>query len=126
MSLNTRQKGKFLENYVADQIALKGLDPRARAEMSSGAGTREKSDIWTSMMILGQQVGFECKNHKTLHINDWWEQTKKLEKLSYEPILVFKVHQEQLGDTKIVMYLDTLLEMAKKIKELETQLTIRE
>lgn len=114
--VKAKQKGRLLENYVADQIALKGIDPRARAEGSSGAGNREKGDVWTSMMILGQNAGIECKNQKTLSIPEWWRQVKKLESLSREPVLVFKIDQEQWGDTKCVIYLDTLLELIKNQK----------
>lgn len=116
MANSTKQKGRLLENYVADQIAAKGIDVRARAESSSGAGTREKGDIWTSMMILGQNAGIECKNQKTLSIPEWWRQTKKLESLSREPVLVFKIPYEPEGDTKCVIYLDTLLELVKNQK----------
>ncbi len=122
--VKTKQKGRLLENYVADQIALKGIDPRARAESSSGAGNREKGDIWTSMMILGQNVGIECKNQSNLSIPEWWRQTKKLESLSREPVLVFKIGYEEWGDTKCVIYLDTLLELVKENLELKKKLNI--
>ncbi len=121
--VKTKQKGRLLENYVADQIALKGIDPRARAESSSGAGNREKGDIWTSMMILGQNAGIECKNQANLSIPDWWRQTKKLETLSREPVLVFKIGYEDWGDTKCVIYLDTLLELVKENMELRRKLS---
>ena len=106
-------KGKLLEQYVVDQIRVKGLDPRAYRSFGSGSGTGEKSDIWTSMTILGQNAGIECKNQKTLSIQEWWRQTKKLESLGREPVLVFKIDHEPLGDTKCVIYLDTLLELIK-------------
>jgi len=115
--MNTKTKGKLLENYVADLIAEKGIDPRARAESSSGAGNREKGDIWTSMMILGQNAGIECKNHKKLSLPEWWNQTKKLENLSREPVLVFRFNYDKWGDTKCVIYLDTLLELIKESNE---------
>ena len=121
--VKTKQKGRLLENYVADQIALKGIDPRARAESSSGAGNREKGDIWTSMMILGQNAGIECKNQANLSIPDWWRQTKKLEKLSREPVLVFKIGYEDWGDTKCVIYLDCLLDLVKENMELKKKLS---
>ena len=38
----TKEKGKQLEDYVADQIVAKGIDSRARRDGASGAGTREK------------------------------------------------------------------------------------
>lgn len=109
-------KGKILEKYVADQIRLKGIDEKAYPSHGSGNSPTEKGDIWTSMMILGQNAGIECKNHTTLHIPEWWKQTKKLESLSREPVLVFKIYGEPLGETKAVVYLDTLLEMVKEIK----------
>lgn len=120
---STKQKGRALENYVADQIQLKGIDLRARAEISSGAGNREKGDIWTSMMILDQNVGIECKNQSNLKIQEWWRQTKKMESLSREPLLVFHIENEPFGETKCVLYLDTVLEMIKQVNELKEIIT---
>lgn len=114
---SAKAKGKLLEDYVADQIVVKGLDAKARRDGASGAGNREKGDISTSLMVLGQNVGFECKNQATLHIQEWWKQTKKMESLSREPVLVFKIYGEPLEETKVVIYLDTFLEMAKSSKE---------
>lgn len=106
-------KGKVLEQHVADQIRLKGIDPKACRSYGSGNGNIEKGDIWTSMMILGQNAGIECKNHATLCIPKWWKQTKKLENLGREPVLVFKQFGEPLGESKAIVYLDTLLELIK-------------
>ena len=113
---STKQKGRLLENYVADQIVEKGLDPKARANGDSGAGNRDKSDISTALMILGQNVGIECKNQHTLKIQEWWRQTKKLEKLQMEPILAFHIENEPFSETKVVIYLDTFLELLKELK----------
>ncbi len=114
--MNKRQKGMVLSNYIADQIIAKGLDPRARADGGSGAGNREKADVSTSLMVLGQQIGIEAKNHTRVHIPEWWEQTKKLETLGCEPVLVFKEFGERLEETKCVIYLDTFLELLKNQK----------
>jgi len=108
-----KQKGKKLEDYVADLIVSKGIDPKARRDGASGAGNREKGDISTSMMILGQNAGIECKNHAKLNIPDWWRQTKKLESLRMEPVLVFHIEQEPMEETKVVIYLDTFLDLVK-------------
>lgn len=110
---SAKAKGKLLEDYVADQIKEKGLDIKAARSAGSGNGNREKSDISTSLMILGQNAGIECKNHKSLAIPEWWRQTKKLESLGREPVLVFKQFGEPLAETKAVIYLDTLLELIK-------------
>lgn len=117
--MNTRTKGQILEKYVCEQIKDKGIDTHPRPSFNSGATNTEKSDIWTSMMILGQNAGIECKNQNTLKIQEWWRQTKKLETLSKEPMLVFHIKNEPLQETKVVMYLDTILEMIKKLKDYE-------
>lgn len=109
-------KGKILEEHVASQIREKGIDLKAYRSHGSGNGNTEKADIWTSMMILGQNAGIECKNHATLAIPEWWRQTKKLETLGREPVLVFKIYGEPLGETKAIIYLDTLLELIKNQK----------
>lgn len=116
--MNTRQKGLALEAYVCEQLKEKGLDDHARPSFGSGATNSCKADIWTSVMILGQNLGIECKNQANLHIPEWWKQTKKLESLSMEPILTFKMFGEPLGESKVVIYLDTFLEMLKEIKYL--------
>jgi len=116
------QKGKILEKYVADQLREKEIDPKAYPAHGSGNTDREKADIWTSMMIHGQNAGFECKNHKVVKVPEWWRQTRKLESLGREPILVFKLHLEPLGNTLATVYLDTLLDLVKENMELEKKL----
>ena len=110
------QKGKELENYVCEQLKEKGLDEKAVRSHGSGNGTKEKSDIWTNLTLLGRNAGIECKNHKTASIKNWWSQTQKLEVLGREPILVYKLGGEGLQDSKVVIYLDTFLELLKAIK----------
>src|SRR5690242_4965766 len=95
-------KGKLLEEYVAEQIRSKGIDPKAYRAHGSGNGNTEKADIWTSMMILGQNAGIECKNQAVIKLPEWWRQTRKLQSLSREPVLVFKIYGEALGETKAV------------------------
>lgn len=110
-------KGKLLEDYVACQIREKGIDPKAIRSHGSGNTNTEKGDIWTSMQILGQNVGIECKNQKTLAIPAWWKQTKKLESLGREPVLIFRLKQEAMEETKVIIYLDTLLELIAQQKD---------
>ncbi len=121
-SSSAKAKGKLLEAYCAEQIRIKGIDPRAYPSHGSGSSPTEKGDIWTSMMILGQNAGIECKNHATLCIPDWWRQTRKLESLGREPVLVFKMTNEQWGDTKAIIYYDSLLELVKENMELKAKL----
>ena len=120
--MNTRQKGQILEKHICDQIRAKGLDDHVRPSFNSGATNTEKADIWTKVMILGQNVGIEAKNQAALKIPEWWKQTKKLETLGREPVLVFKIYGEPVGESKAIIYLDTLLEMIKEIEELKRRI----
>ena len=114
-------KGKVLEDYVAQQIREKGIDHKAIRAHGSGNTNTEKGDIWTSMEILGQNAGIECKNQKVIKIQDWWRQTKKLESLGREPVLVFRIDREPLEATKCVIYLDTLLELVASQGDVKTE-----
>jgi hypothetical protein len=109
-------KGQALENWLSDQIIEIGLDERAKRSKGSGSGTGEKADIKTSLTICGRNAGIECKNHNVPHIKDWWSQTQKLEKLSREPILIYKLESEEMGEAKAVIYASTLLELIKASK----------
>lgn len=106
-----RQKGKDLEDFVADEIVRKGLDPKARRDGGSGSGNREKGDISTSAMVFGRNLGIECKNQETLAIPAWWKQTEKLELVGREPVLVYKVPKRNPRVYLVSIYLDTFLDM---------------
>lgn len=107
------QKGKALEDYIADQIRAKGMDHKACRSAGSGSGNREKADISTCVQILGKNIGIEAKNHKNASMKAWWQQTCKLKQLGREPILVYKLRGESLDEAKAVVYLDTLLDLIK-------------
>lgn len=113
MANRSVQKGKELENHIADRIRALGIDPKAYRSHGSGSGNREKADIWTTMMIFGRQVGIEAKNHAKIAIPEWWRQTQKLEDLGQEPVLAFKLPGESLDGTKVVIYLETFLELVR-------------
>jgi len=114
------EKGKRLENFVVDRMIEKGLGKASRSP-GSGSGDREKADISTSVIIHERQtgeersLGIECKNHKVPHIKMWWAQTIKLETGDSNriPVLVYKLGGEKYFDTKVVIYLDTFLDLVK-------------
>lgn len=108
---SARAKGIEWENYIADQIREKGLDPKAIRDGASGAGTREKADINTSVQIFGRNLGIEAKNHEKLNLPDWWRQVEKLETLGREPILIFKLPNRSPRIPLVTIYLDTFLDM---------------
>lgn len=114
---SAKQKGKLLEDYIADNIRTKGLDRNSRREGSSGAGNRDKRDIITKVQINGREIGFEVKNHKTPHIKEWWKQTEQLFELGFEPVLAYKLKGESLEETKVVLYLETFLDILAKLNK---------
>ena len=119
---SAKAKGNKLENWIADKLRSKGIDNKAIRDGASGAGTREKGDIITSASVFGRNLGIEAKNHKVPHIKDWWQQAKKLEILGREPVLAYKLENEKYEETKVVIYLDTFLDMIKALKEVNKQI----
>lgn len=111
-----KEKGKLLENHVVAKLAEYGLDIEAQRDGASGASNRDKRDIQTKAEINGRTIGIECKNHARPAIRDWWDQTCKLQTLGYEPVLVYKLFGESLGESKVVIYLDTFLELLAQSK----------
>ena len=119
--IQTRKaRGKALEDWVSGQLRSKGLDPKATRSAGSGSGTRDKADIVTSTTILGRNLGIECKNHKNAAVKDWWKQACKLEVLGMEPMVVYRLAQESYEDTKVILRLDTLLDLLKRASEPKT------
>ena len=112
-----KEKGKQLENYVRDSIKDRKLDSRVTRDGASGAGNREKRDVATSVQINGNELGIECKNHKVPHIKDWWKQAEKLEEYGFEPVLVYKLKGESLGDSKAVIRLSTFIDILAKLNK---------
>jgi hypothetical protein len=119
MSANTPksriQKGKNLENWVCERLAHHGLDLRARRSYGSGNGSGCKADIDTATTILGRAAGFECKHMDRLSVPDAWRQTRKLDSLGYEPVLVIKQTADDYDDTKVVLHLETFLALLHKL-----------
>lgn len=113
-----------LPKYVVEEIRKRGLDDRAYARGDSGAGNKEKTDITTSMLVLGQPPGMECKRAKAYKMSEWWPQTRKLESLGYDPTLIYKLDNERFESTKVVIYLSTYLDLAKEALGIEVTQSI--
>ena len=111
------QKGRLLEQFVVQKLRDKGLDLHATRTPGSGNGTHDKADISTSAQVFGRNLGIEAKNQKTLASPEWWRQTEKLSLLGQEPVLVFKFPREHEENAKVVIYLDTFLDLVKAARE---------
>jgi len=110
------ERGKALENYISQQLKAKGIDCRADRSHGSGNTNREKADIWTNATIFGRNLGIEAKNHKTIHIPDWWKQTQKLQELGREPVLAYRIKNKPYEETLVTIYLDTFLDMVAALQ----------
>ena len=110
------QKGKLLENSVAQEIRKKRLDTMAMRQLGSGSGLW-KGDVNTKLKIMGRQAIFECKNQQRLNLREAWIQTDR-QALGYGfPILVIKFYNEPVEASKAMVYLDTFLELVKRASE---------
>jgi hypothetical protein len=116
------QKGKALENHVCERLKYHGLDEHARRSYGSGNSNGIKADIDTRATVLGLALGVECKHADRINVPEAWRQTSKLINLGYEPVLVIKQTADDYGDTKAVIYLDTLFELLSEIKGLQQRL----
>ena len=110
------EKGKRLENHVVDRLRETGLDPKACRSAGSGSGNRDKADIVTSLMVDGENLGIECKNHSRPKMVVWWKQTLKLQGVKMIPVLVWKLGNEKFLDTKATIHLETLLTLLRGAK----------
>ena len=113
-------KGKVLENHVCDELRRRLLDQTATRSAGSGSGTRDKADVVSSFQVLNRNIGIECKNHKTISIPQWWEQTEKLRPLGMLPLLVFKIRNQPLEESLVTLKLYDLLDIFEKLKEPQT------
>ena len=97
------QKGRALENYVADR--LKHLDPQAIRQIGSGSGKR-KGDIHNNLGLC-----IECKNTKTFNWKSTAEQVRR-EAMGYqEEIIIWKPPQKPLADSIVVLGLDFFIDL---------------
>lgn len=104
------QKGKDLENYVAQQLVVKGIDSHAVRQVGSGNG-KAKGDIRTD---CGWTI--ECKNTKNFQWKQAAEQVRR-EGLGYQQeMIVWKPPGRPLGDAIAIVALDDLLELIAAYK----------
>ena len=115
------QKGRLLENFIAQEIRRKMLDPLAMRQLGSGA-SKWKGDINTKMRIINRQVVIECKNQTRITLPEWWRQTDRQAYPSCEPVLVIKFPQEPLEAAKAEIYFKTLLNLIELAQLAKKQL----
>ena len=105
-----RQKGKELEEWIANRLRESGLDPRAYPQKGSGSGLK-KGDIWTAL-----DIHIEAKNTAKPKFTEWKKQLKS-ENVSHLPeLLVWHMPQTSLADTQVLISWDFAEELLKSWK----------
>lgn len=105
------QKGKELENYVADQLATRGIDVRAARQIGSGNGKR-KGDISTDIGWT-----FECKNTKAFRWSDAAAQVAR-EAMGYgKEGVVWHPPGKPMDQSIVIINVQDFLEMLKFVKD---------
>lgn len=102
-----RQRGKDLENFVADKLKSSGLDPQAIRQIGSGSGLR-KGDIHNS---LGWT--FECKNVGRFN---WEEAAKQVrrEAMGYQKeAIIYHPKNRPLDDSVAIININDFMELLK-------------
>lgn len=101
------QKGKELENYVSEQMRLKGIDAKARREIGSGSG-KFKGDISTD---IGWTI--ECKNTKRFDWASAAEQVRR-ESMGYQKeVIIWHPPQRPMADSVAIISLEDWFEFIK-------------
>ena len=114
------QKGKALENEMANLLVSYGIDKTAMRQVGSGSGLR-KGDIHNSIGLT-----IECKNTKTFNWKAAAEQVKK-ESLGYgTEVIIWHPPQKPLDDSVAIINVHYYFELLKKSQEPKTAASLAE
>lgn len=95
---DNHKKGQALEDFVADELRINGLDHNARRTNGSGNGL-EKGDVYNSL-----NLSIECKNQEKLTPLQWWGQCLRDSKVTHAtPVLVFNNPKEPLENSSVMI-----------------------
>jgi Holliday junction resolvase len=104
------EKGRSLENYIAKTLQKK-LGARVKRDGKSGAGSHQKMDI--SDYYRDTPLDIEAKNHKTIKLGEFWDQTVAGASMGRIPTLVVQLKDEPLA----VLRFEDLVNFLVEIKD---------
>lgn len=112
------QKGKELENFVAELLVKSGIDRQASRQIGSGNG-KKKGDIATSIPWT-----IECKNTKTLKWKEASEQVKR-EAMGYQKeVVIWHPPHKPLDQSIAIININDFIELLERAKNQERAETI--
>lgn len=105
------QKGKDLENYVAELLVKSGIDRHASRQIGSGNG-KKKGDIATAIPWT-----IECKNTKTFKWKEASEQVKR-ESMGYQKeVVIWHPPQKPLDQSICIININEFIELLEGVKK---------
>ncbi len=112
------QKGKELENFVAEQLQSYGLDIKAKRQIGSGSG-KAKGDISTDMGFT-----IECKNTKRFDWKSAADQVRR-EAMGYQKeMIIWHPPQRPMDDSVAIVNVHDLFFLLKFWKDHQNRETI--
>lgn len=104
------QKGKALENFIADELRAKGIDHRARRQIGSGNGKR-KGDIDNDIGLC-----IEAKNQQNANIGPTMRQVRREAMGTQQPVIVWHVPDTPFANSMVIIDWDYFIDLllAKK------------
>lgn len=115
-----RDKGTKFETQVVDYLArVLGDD---RIEKRRGEGQNDRGDI-TGVLLRGKRVVLECKNHKSMKLSEWVDETE-CERGNDDAEFAFVVHhrkgcgEAKMGETYVTCTLENLAAVIAGAREL--------
>ena len=104
---SARQKGKDLEDFVAEKLRYSGVDRTAKREIGSGSGLF-KGDIHTQL-----DWTFECKNTKRFDWKSAAEQVAR-EGLGYKKeCIVWHPPNKPMGNSVAIININDFIDLLK-------------
>ena len=105
------QKGKDLENFVAQKLRDAGIDNNAKRQIGSGNG-KFKGDISTTIPWC-----IECKNSKTFNWKSTAEQVER-EAMGHEKeVIIWHPPQKPLDNSIAIININDFIDLLKKNQE---------
>jgi hypothetical protein len=110
--MNTYERGKSFEQKVAAMIRRKA-DKGALRNAGSHASWHRRSDVFTNLPLH-----VECKDHATIKIREWFEQSVAAASANQIPTVVFAKDEEVL----VTLRFDDLLNLYAQVADLSAEI----
>lgn len=114
--MSTRQKGRALQEYIAN--AFKKIHPYVFSRADSGSGKFHKEDVTLPDFI---PLHIEAKNWAKGSFREWWFQTMNGCPASKYPVLIYRLNYEKkptvyMRITDLILFLGDRVDLLDELK----------